>query len=295
MNSLRLAPFNESLKRLWSGDRALAIGIVVSVLLHVVLLFMRFAPPEPMRMGALDSKLDVILLNAQTDAKPIKPDAVAQANMEAGGDQDKGRATSPLVADTVRADGEALLVQKRRMQELENQQKQMLAVAKERPLLADPDQKSESGETSGKDENDVDQVIRRLQAQIDKQISDYNKRPRRLTYGVNAVGVSYARYVSDWTNKIEEIGTDRYPKEAKGKFYDSLIITVEIDKEGNVVEVLLNKKSRYDALNKAVKQIVYAGAPYEKFTPDMVREGDILQIVRTWTFTNGQLEVEALK
>lgn len=286
---------NDGLKRFWSGDRTLAIGIIVSVLLHIVLMFLRFAPPEPMRMGALDSKLDVILLNAQTDAKPIKPDAVAQANMEAGGDQDKGRATSPLVADVVRTDGEALLVQKRRMQELENQQKQMLAISKDQPLVTDSDQKSESGEIGGKDENDVDQVIRRLQAQIDKQISDYNKRPRRLTYGVNAVGVSYARYVSDWTNKIEEIGTDRYPKEARGKYYDSLVITVEIDKEGNVVEVILNKKSRYDALNKAVKQIVYAGAPYEKFTPDMVREGDILQIVRTWTFTNGQLEVEALK
>ena len=295
MNSLRLAPLNDSMKRLWSADRALAIGIIVSVLLHIMLLFMRFAPPEPMRMGAMDSKLDVILLNAQTDAKPIKPDAVAQANMEAGGDQDKGRATSPLVADTVRAEGDALLVQKRRMQELENQQNQMIAVAKERALLTDPDQRTDSGETSGKDENDVDQVIRRLQAQIDKQISDYNKRPRRLTYGVNAVGVSYARYVSDWTNRIEEIGTERYPKEARGKFYDSLIITVEIDKEGNVAEVILNKKSRFDALNKAVKQIVYAGAPYEKFTPEMIREGDILQIVRTWTFTNGQLEVEAPK
>jgi periplasmic protein TonB len=295
MNSLQLAPMNEAVKRLWSGDRALMIGIIVSVLLHLVLLFMRFAPPEPMRMGAMDSKLDVILLNAQTDAKPIKPDAVAQANMEAGGDQEKGRATSPLVADTARADGDALLVQKRRTQELENQQKQLLAVAKDRALLVDPNQKADSGEANGKDENDVDQVIRRLQAQIDKQISDYNKRPRRLTYGVNAVGVSYARYVSDWTNKIEEIGTERYPKEARGKFYDSLIITVEIDKEGNVVEVILNKKSRYDALNKAVKQIVYAGAPYEKFTSEMIREGDILQIVRTWTFTNGQLEVEAPK
>jgi periplasmic protein TonB len=279
----------------WSGDRALAIGVMVSIVLHLVLLFLRFAPPEPVLMGAMDSKLDVILLNAQTDAKPLKADAVAQAHMEAGGDQDKGRATSPLVADVVRSDGDALLIQKRRVQELEDQQRQMLTLLKDRPLTVDQNRKSESGETVGKDEEDVDQVIRRLQAQIDKQISDYNKRPRRLTYGVNAVGVTYARYVSDWTNRIEEIGTDRYPKEAKGKFYDSLIITVELDKEGNVVEVILNKKSRYDALNKAVKQIVYAGAPYEKFTAEMVREGDILQIVRTWTFTNGQLEVEALK
>jgi periplasmic protein TonB len=186
-------------------------------------------------------------------------------------------------------------VQKRRQQELEDQQRQMLALSRDRPLTADPNRKSEATDATGKDEDEVDQAIRRLQAQIDKQISDYNKRPRRLTYGVNAVGVTYARYVSDWTNKIEEIGTERYPQEARGKFYDSLIITVELDKEGNVVEVILNKKSRYEALNKVVKQIVYAGAPYERFTPEMIKEGDILQIVRTWVFTNGQLEVEALK
>ena len=77
--------------------------------------------------------------------------------------------------------------------------------------------------------------------------------------------------------------------------YGWLIITVEIDKEGNVVSVILNKKSPYEALNKAVKQIVYAGAPYERFTPEMAKEGDILQIVRTWTFTNGQLQVEAIR
>ncbi len=89
--------------------------------------------------------------------------------------------------------------------------------------------------------------------------------------------------------------TAKYPPEARGRLYDSLIITVEIDKHGNVVDVVINKKSKFDALNKAVKQIVYAGAPYDRFPADMAREGDILQIVRTWTFTNGALETQAVK
>ena len=106
-------------------------------------------------------------------------------------------------------------------------------------------------------------MISRLQAQIDRQIEDYNKRPRRLTYGVNAVGVNYARYVDAWADTIEQIGTDRFPIEARGKMYDSLIITVEIDRFGNVVDVLINKKSRYESLNRVIKQIVYAGAPVQ--------------------------------
>ncbi len=144
-------------------------------------------------------------------------------------------------------------------------------------------------EDSGADARDAQSAIARLQAQIDRQISDYNKRPRRLTYGINAVGVSYARYVEDWATKIERIGTERYPPEARGRIYDSMVITVEIDKHGNVVDVIINEKSRHEVLNRAVRAIVLAGAPYERFPPEMAREGDILQIVRTWSFTNDAL------
>ena len=76
--------------------------------------------------------------------------------------------------------------------------------------------------------------------------------------------------------------------------YDSLIITVEIDRFGNVVDVLINKKSRYESLNRVIKQIVYAGTPYNAFTEDMRKEGDILQIVRTWTFTNNSLKTKSV-
>ena len=59
--------------------------------------------------------------------------------------------------------------------------------------------------------------------------------------------------------------------------------------------MFINRKSRYEVLNRAIKQIVYAGAPYERFTPEMAREGDILQIVRTWTFTNDSLETASVR
>ena len=133
-----------------------------------------------------------------------------------------------------------------------------------------------------------------MEAQIARQIEDYNKRPRRLTFGVNAIGVNYARYVDTWAETIERIGTERFPREARGKMYDSLVITVEIDKFGNVLDVLINQKSKYDSLNRVIKQIVYAGAPYQAFSDDMRKEGDVLQIVRTWTFTNDRLKTESV-
>lgn len=274
----------------------LTVGVLASLALHALLLALKFAPPVPLRIAPQDSRLEVVLLNARTDAKPLKHDVLAQVDMEGGGDRDAGRARSPLPADARVSDGTEIREQRRRVQELEQQQRKLLAMARGAYQVPAPRDRPESAvaTSQGADDQDVDQAIKRMQAQIDRQISDYNKRPKRLTYGVNAVGVSYARYVEDWVSRIERIGTERYPPEARGRMYDSLIITVEIDRHGNVVDVIVNRKSRYEALNRAVRQIVYAGAPYERFPPEMARDGDILQIVRTWTFTNDTLATSAV-
>jgi protein TonB len=287
----RLSP-----RELWRRD-PLAFAIVVSVLLHALVLMLRFAPPAPIRFKPIDPQLEVILLNASTDARPLEPQVLAQVQMEGGGDRDSGRARSPLPAETQARDGEDLVQRRQRLADLETQQRRLLALARGPQAYVQPDERpGESRQVAeGTDDKDVDALIARLQAQIDRQISDYNKRPKRLTYGINAIGVSYARYVEDWAARIERLGTERYPPEARGRLYDSLIITVEIDKHGNVVDVIVNRKSKHEVLNRAVKQIVYAGAPYERFTPEMAREGDILQIVRTWTFTNDSLETASVR
>lgn len=281
---------------LWSRD-PLTFAVVVSVLLHALALMLRFAPPAPLALAPIDPQLEVILLNARTDAKPLRPEVAAQASMQGGGDRDTGRARSPLPAELQARDGDDLVLRRRRVAELEAQQRKLLALARGPQALVREGERSDEprAAASGDDDRDVDAVIARLQAQIDRQISDYNKRPKRLTYGVNAVGVSYARYVDDWAARIEKLGTERYPREARGRMYDSLIITVEIDKHGNVVDVIVNRKSKFEVLNRAVRQIVHAGAPYERFTPEMAREGDILQIVRTWTFANDSLETASLR
>lgn len=288
-----------ALRRHWSEAlrRPLAIGIGVSLLVHTALLAMRFTPPEPLRFASQDSRLEVVLLNAKTARRPDKADVLAQVAMEAGGQHESGRATSPLKAETEAVDGTGLVAQRRRAQALEQEQRRLALKALDGKRLPEPDPKTNGTPVAqpGTGVTDVDVAIARLQAQIDRQISDYNKRPKRLTFGVNAHGVSYARYVADWASRVERIGTERYPPEARGKLYGSLLITVEIDKHGNVLDVVLNQKSPHEVLNRAVRAIVYAGAPYERFSPDMAREGDILQIVRTWTFTRDALATESAK
>jgi protein TonB len=282
-------------RQAWARKDPLAIGFAISLFLHLALMMVRFAAPDPIRFIPSESQLEVVLVNAKTKDAPVAPEVLAQVNMEGGGDRDSGRARSPLPAESRAEDGEALQAQQARMRQLEEQQRQLLAMAQgSDPAPQTPPEPREEAVAEESNADETRTQIARLQAQIDRQIEDYNKRPRRLTYGVNAVGVNYARYVDAWADTIERIGTERFPKEARGRMYDSLIITVEIDRFGNVVDVLVNKKSRYEALNRVIKQIVYAGAPYAPFTDEMRKDGDILQIVRTWTFTNNALKTRSV-
>ncbi len=283
------------LAALWRRD-PLAFSIAVSIVLHAFALALRFAPPTPVSFAPIDPQLEVVLVNARTDARPLKRELLAQENLVGGGEHEQGRARSPLPAQATVQDGDAVALQRRRVAELETQQRQLLALARGPQSYVQRDAPVEPSPVveRGRDADDVDAAIARLQAQIDRQVSDYNKRPKRLTYGVNATGVSYARYVEDWAGRIERLGTERYPVEARGHIYGRLIITVEIDRNGEVVDVVVNRKSKHEVLNRAVREIVQAGAPYERFTPEMARDGDILQIVRTWNFTNDVLETAAL-
>ncbi len=272
----------------------LTVGIVVSLVAHAVMLVIRFTAADPNRFLPAESQLEVVLLNASTRAKPVNAEVLAQVNMEAGGDRDQGRARSPLPASAQARDGETVEQQQAHIRQLEAEQQRLLALynKNEATLQANPQQAQDA---NGGEQEELKRQIARMQAQIDRQLEDYARRPKRLTYGVNATGVNYARYVSSWADRIEKIGTERFPEEARGKMYDSLTVTVEVDKYGNVVDVLINKKSRYDVLNRKVKEIVLAGAPYDQFTPEMRKDGDILQIVRTWTFTNGSLQTQSAK
>ena len=101
-------------------NRTLAIAIAVSVLAHGALLAVRFAAPDAFKLQARRSRLEVILVNAKHDKKPLKADALAQANLDGGGNADAGRAKSPLPDMRKTEDGDGLKAMQRRIDELED-------------------------------------------------------------------------------------------------------------------------------------------------------------------------------
>ena len=78
------------------GPRTLWMAIGVSLLLHAVLLSLHFKFPEASRT-LQDKALDIILVNARSARKPTEAQALAQANLDGGGNSERNRrARTPL-------------------------------------------------------------------------------------------------------------------------------------------------------------------------------------------------------
>jgi periplasmic protein TonB len=273
------------------ADKVLVMALTVSIGLHITVLAIRFVNPELLRVRSSDPPLDIILVNAKSETRPGKPEALAQANLDGGGASERGRRASPLPNTFEMRDGDSLEDARKSVQQLEEEQKRLLASLKESLQLRPSPRKEAAADAqqSGSMDAETKQRLARAQAEIAKQISDYQKRPRKHHYMPSTSEYRYARYFEDWRARVEKVGNENYPPEARGRYYGSLRLTVAIRKDGSVVDVTLEKSSGAPVLDRAARRIVMQAAPYPPFPPDIAKDTDILEITRTWIFTNDQL------
>ena len=273
------------------NDRVLAMALGTSVVLHALILAVHFNFPQALRWQASEPRLEVVLVNAKTRERPAKADVLAQANLDRGGNVDEHRrARSPLPVTQPKQPGRDLAEAELRVRELEARQQELLAMARE--AHASQAAKSAPAEQatpqpSGRDLADLALAAMRLQAQIDKQIDEYQKRPRKKFIGANAAEYRFAQYEEDWRAKVERLGTVNYPAEARGKLYGNLRLTVTIRPDGSVDSIELDRSSGLKVLDAAAFKIVRMASPYASFPASIRRDTDLLVITRTWFFGQG--------
>jgi periplasmic protein TonB len=273
--------------------RTLHAAIALSIALHGVLLAVHFQLPEAMRWKSANAPLEVVLVNAKTRERPVAADVLAQTNLDRGGNVDeRRRAKTPLPVTEPRKPGKDLSQAQRRVRELEAQQKRLLAQAREAsarvPIeAAKTPAPVEAPRPTGRELADLSLAAMRLQAQIDKQIEEYQKRPRKKFIGARAAEYRFAQYEEDWRAKVERVGSLNYPAEARGKFYGNLRLTVTIRPDGTVESIELDRSSGLKILDAAAFKIVRMATPFAAFPPDIRRDTDLLIITRTWFFGQG--------
>jgi protein TonB len=281
----------------WAGmdrqSRLLSWCVGLSILLHGILLSIHFKFPEALKFSS-PAPLEVILVNAKTKQKPAKARALAQSNLDGGGNTDQDRrAKTPMPVTKPTEQGRDLAQAQRRVKELEAQQQQLLAVAKSRPPTAatqaprQPPAEDAAPAVAGRDLRELALAAMKLQAQIDRRHEEYQKRPRKQFIGANASEYRFAQYEEDWRNKVERVGTLNYPAEARGKMYGNLRLEVTIRPDGSVESVRLDRSSGLKVLDDAAFRIVRMAAPYGEFPPDIRKDTDLLIITRTWFFGQG--------
>ncbi|HSI22341.1 MAG TPA: TonB family protein [Methylophilaceae bacterium] len=299
----------------------LGAALVFSVVAHTVLIAgLGFIKPQEKKLQDKAQALEVVLVNAKTKQAPIKADALAQSNLDRGGNTDADRqmksplpvpktppdeSATKLAAETKQAKVKAAAKQSeapRKPQRIAEQEKpaQEVMVKPQSPqkVESEPTQLAEAVEPEqGKHQekptliNTADLVARsldaaRLEAQLSKNMDAYQKRPKRKFIGARTREYRFASYVEAWRQKVEKVGNLNYPSAAKEqKLYGRLQLTVSIRADGSIEKIELNRSSGYPVLDDAAQRIVELAAPYAAFPEEVRQDTDIIEITRTWTFT----------
>ncbi|HZW24274.1 MAG TPA: energy transducer TonB [Gallionella sp.] len=267
----------------------LSAAMTFSVALHAFALFgIALVLPEPSSLANMMTPLQVVLVNSKSQTRPDKADALAQANLDGGGNtaEDRQAKTSlPTISDDQQFTPEQIA---RRVAELEQESKRLMTRMKSDTTVAQPAPKKEqtSANRSGDDLVQRSLEIARLEAQISKNMDMYQKLPRRKFIGARTQEYRFAQYIEDWRIKVERIGNLNYPEEARRQqIYGKLQLSVSIRANGSLESIEVSRSSGHRILDAAAMRIVKLAAPYSPLPPEITKDTDILTIVRTWTFT----------
>ena len=268
----------------------LSFSMLFSILLHAFLLFgLVLVMPVPRSAANFFQPLQVVLVNSKSQSKPVHADALAQYNLDGGGNTaEDRRAKSPLpsISDDHRFSPEQ---EAKHVAELESKTKRMLTRMKSNYTAVQDELKKQKNSNSGNGDALVQKALEmaRLEAQIDKNWDAYQKMPRRKFIGARTREYRFAQYIEDWRIKVERIGNLNYPEQARRQhIYGKLQLSVSINKDGSVENIEVSRSSGQPILDAAAVRIVRLAAPYSPLPPSITRDTDILTITRTWSFTS---------
>jgi len=267
----------------------LQLALLFSVAVHAALLGVRFVDPEGFNRVFQDTPLEVILVNSRSGEAPSVAAAIAQANLQGGGEAERGRATSPLPPAATIELGDAIEDARRQVEQLQETQQQLLAqMRRELALLPPPDPRRDQGSPQERALEEKRRRLVELLAEIEKRINEENARPKKRYISPATREEVYALYYDQLRRKIEERGTRNFPEHQGKKLYGELVMNVTVDAEGRVIETEVVRPSNSRILDRRAVAIVRAAAPFGPFTTAMRRKADQLVITSRFKFTRDE-------
>jgi periplasmic protein TonB len=264
----------------------LQIALGASLVLHAAVLTLRIVDPEGFNRVFQDTPLEVVLVNARSNERPDRAQAIAQSNLAGGGEAEKGRATSPLPPSALTSIGDAAEDEQQKIEQMQEQQMLMLAQIK-RTLAAMPpsDPKLARNNPQAAAREDKRRHLVKMLAEIEKRINEENARPKKRYISPSTREEVYAIYYDTLRRKIEDRGTHNFPELAGRKLYGELTMAITVNHDGRIVDTEVVQTSGNHVLDRRATTIARAAGPFGKFNSALRQKADLLVMVALFKFT----------
>ena len=286
------------------ADR-LGVTVFFAVIAHLILILGVTFTPEDRPESRVDA-LDVVLVPWRSaEAAPDRPDHLAQANRDGGGEgavKARSQAPEPAPPHVGKPAVEAAVAAGSRPAGRPGRSG--------RPPRPDPERAVEASQAPGSavetalappapvaglpaSARDVDTAtpenrslaMAALSAEIERKLKAYAERPRRKWIAARTREHEFAAYMDAWRRRIERIGNLHYPDEAvRRQLSGSLLLDVALNSDGTVESVTVRRSSGEYVLDDAAVRIVQLAAPFPAFPENIAEKVDVLHIERTWVF-----------
>lgn len=268
----------------------LQLALGASIAVHAALLTVRFVDPESFNRVFEDTPLEVILVNARTNERPEKAQAIAQAAMAGGGEAERGRATSPLPPALLSETGDATEeATQRKLQNMQEQQNMLLAQVKNMLAalpMADPKQTATSQDLIDREEKR--RQLTKLLAEIERRINEENARPKKRYISPATREEVYAIYYDHLRRAIEDRGTENFPEASGKKLYGELTMIITVNFDGHILQTDILESSGSRLLDRRAEAIARSAGPFGRFNDAMRRKADQIWVVSRFKFTRDE-------
>lgn len=137
--------------------------------------------------------------------------------------------------------------------------------------------------------SDISLSIKAIDLSLKELQDAFFKRARRQFVSAAKAG-DYQLYVNSCIRKIESVGNDHYPEEARGRLYGKAIVTFSVLSSGELEKVELSKSSGQPILDQASLDAIRQAAPFSEFPKEMAKQVDVLSITAPFNYdkSNGR-------
>jgi len=244
-----------------------------------------------------EATIEVTLAQYRSQIQPDDADFIAQENQTGSGSQDEATVpSSPFLSDLNDADINEVrpAPEEQVLNETPEQPKltTLTSINAEQVIAQQrnaPEQEEKQALSEQSSSEEISLAIASLQAQLDLQQQAFARQPRKYTLSSASARKSHeASYLDSWRRRVEAVGNINYPVQARQQqVYGNVRMLIALNASGQISETRIIQSSGESLLDQAAVDIVNLAAPFEPFPEELKAETDILEIVRTFRFHEG--------